>query len=65
MSEPQKPKFIGVKQIAAALQVSDQTVYRRERTLGLNRCRDRICRSRFHTEQVERVLRNNGHEVVF
>lgn len=65
MSEHQKPRFIGIKQIAAALQCSDQTVYNRERRLGLHRCRDRVCRSRFHTDKVERVLRDNGHEVIF
>ena len=65
MSDHQKPRFVSVKQIADKLAVSDQTIYRRERRLGLHRCRDKICRTRFFTEKVERVLRDNGHEVVF
>jgi len=65
MSENQKPRFVGVKEIAEKLQVSDQTIYRRERRLGLHKCRDKVCRTRFFTEKVERALRDNGHDVVF
>lgn len=65
MSEHQKPRFVGIKQIAEKLAVSDQTIYNRARRLGLHRCRDKVCRSRYFTEKVERALRDNGHEVTF
>lgn len=68
MSEPQKPRFVTIKEIADKLDISDDTVRRNPRRFfNRERCRDRACQrpQRFFTERVERELRDNGHEVTF
>lgn len=68
MSEHLKPRFVTIKEIANALDVSDDTVRRNpSRFFNRDKCRDRACHrpQRFHTERVERDLRDNGHEVTF
>lgn len=65
MSEHQKPRYVTSKQIADKLDISYRHFHRRKKRLHLNECRDRNFPRRFLTEKVERVLRDNGHEVVF
>jgi len=47
------------KEIAAANDISDTTVRRKERALGLHRCRDRVCRRpiRYHAAEAAARLR--------
>jgi hypothetical protein len=68
MSEHKKPKFVTIKEIAGALDVSDDTVRRNPRRFfNRDKCRDPACHrpQRFFTERVEKDLRDNGHEVTF
>lgn len=68
MNETKKPRFVTTKEIAAALEISDDTIRRNPRRFfNREKCRDRACHrpQRFHTEKVELELRNNGHEVTF
>lgn len=67
MSDHIKPKFVTAKEIADKLEVNAVTVRRRERRLGLHKCRDKVCQRprRYFTERAEAALRENGHEVVF
>ena len=65
MSEPKHPRFITGKQIAAKMEISYRHFHRRKRELHLDECRDHLCPRRFITEQVEKKLRDNWHDVVF
>lgn len=68
MNEPKKPRFVTIKEIAGALEISDDTVRRHPRRFfNREKCRDRACQrpQRFFTERVEADLRENGHEVTF
>ena len=65
---PKKPKpkmsrsrYITRKEIAAANEISDDTVRRRERQYGLDSCRDQACHRpvRYHGEEARRRLREN------
>lgn len=53
------------KEIAAANGTSHETIRRRERDLGLHRCRDRTCNRpvRYDRETAARALRRRGFEV--
>jgi hypothetical protein len=53
------------KEIAAANDLSDDTIARRERRLGLDKCRDRTCNRpfRYHRDQAAQRLRANGYQV--
>ena len=54
-----RSQFITRKEIAAANEVSDDTIARRERSLGLNSCRDRACQKpvRYHRSRAAECLR--------
>lgn len=55
-------KFVSVKEIADALQISPKTVFRRLHDFGLDKCRDRNCKKpiRFFKAAAERALRMKG-----
>ena len=55
-------KFVSLKEVAAALEISPKTVLRRLRDFGLDNCRDRHCKKpiRFLKADAERALRERG-----
>lgn len=62
-----KSDYVTRKEIADKLELSHETVRRREHELGLHRCRDRITARpiRYRRQEAEAALRHNGHEVTF
>ena len=55
-------KFVSLKEIADALQISPKTVFRRLRDFGLDKCRDRNCKKpiRFFKAAAKHALRERG-----
>jgi len=58
-------RHITRKEIAAANDLSDRTIRRREADIGLDRCRDTRCERpiRYDRQKAARALRENGYEV--
>lgn len=54
-----RSQYITRKEIAAANEVSDETIRRRERHYGLHRCRDQACQKpvRYHRAAAAICLR--------
>ena len=50
------------KEIAAANEISDRTMRRREKSLGLSDCRDASCQRpvRYHASKASERLKRNG-----
>jgi hypothetical protein len=58
-------KFVTLKQIADALQMSECSVRRKKEALGLNGAKDRIFKNRFIASKVKRLLRQRDYDVDF
>lgn len=58
-----KSRFVTIKEIAAANELSSVTVWRRLQRIGLNECRDRTCLKpiRFHRESACERLKKHGY----
>ena len=62
-----QPKFITIKEVAAAVGLSVRTVRRHEKSFGLDKCRDGLCEkpTRYFANQAKRELRVRGHDIAF
>ena len=62
-----KSKFVSVKEVANALELSSSTVRRREAELGLDKARDCHCKKplRYHRQEAQAALNQGGHAVTF
>ena len=62
-----KSKFVTLKEIANAVELSPRTIIRREHNLGLDSCLDKICRKprRYRRDDAEDALEENGFDVSF
>jgi hypothetical protein len=59
----QQSRFITRKEIASANELSDDTIRRRERQIGLDKCRDSTCIKpvRFDRATASTALRKKGY----
>jgi hypothetical protein len=58
-------RFLTLKEVANALELSSSTVRRREAELGLDKARDCHCKKplRYHRTEALEVLRSRGIEI--
>lgn len=60
-----KPKFVSLKQIAGALEVSERTIRRKADHLGIEKARDKVFKNRFFAIVLEKELAQRGYQVNF
>ena len=59
-------KFVSIKEIASAMELSPRTIHRREREFGLHHCRDKASKwKRYREQEARQILHDFGCDVTF